>query len=208
MAGRVMAMQLAGLPKDNPTFQRYQAKIYQVLDLVDKRLGEVPWLAGNELTVADIMIIFSLTTMREVCPLNSYIPVHWKGSADVVFCCSSSHSTCQNTKTSSPTHRKSSRGPRTRAISRRQTQTLRLRNMSKGRRRRCIRLLRGTNEHMVPQYAYRDFEKSRIKRITDLQFFFFFFFYPIFVLTCSPLPHLPNSSTCSAYHRSNVAEFT
>ena len=69
-----MAMQLAGLPKDNPTFQRYQGKIYQVLDLVDKRLGEVPWLAGNELTVADIMIIFSLTTMREVCPLDSLHP--------------------------------------------------------------------------------------------------------------------------------------
>lgn len=122
---------------------------------------------------------------------------------------SSSRLISQNTKTSCPTHRKSSRDPRTRAISRKQTQTLRLKSLCKARRRRCTRLLQGTNEHMVPPYEYRDFEKSRIKRIPDSQFFFFFFFnYPIFVLTPSPLPHLPNSSACSAYHRSNVAEFT
>lgn len=64
--GRVMAMQLAGIQEGNDTLTRYRAKVYQVLDLVNARLGEVPWLAGPEITAADMMIIFSLTTMREV----------------------------------------------------------------------------------------------------------------------------------------------
>jgi glutathione S-transferase len=32
--------------------------------LVERRLGEVPYFAGNELTAADIMMLFSLSTMR------------------------------------------------------------------------------------------------------------------------------------------------
>ncbi|CAK3948151.1 glutathione S-transferase [Lecanosticta acicola] len=68
--GRLMAMQLAGIPAGNETLKRYEAKIYQVLGLVDERLGRSTCLAGEELTVADIMIIFSLTTMREFCPFD------------------------------------------------------------------------------------------------------------------------------------------
>lgn len=48
--GRVMAMAMAGIPQDNPTVQRYSGKIHQVLQYVNKRLGDVPWLAGDELT--------------------------------------------------------------------------------------------------------------------------------------------------------------
>lgn len=35
-----------------------------ILSTLETRLGEVPYLAGPELTAADIMLVFSLTTMR------------------------------------------------------------------------------------------------------------------------------------------------
>lgn len=192
-----MAMQLAGLPADNPTFQRYQAKIHQVLDLVDKRLGEVPWLAGNELTVADVMIIFSLTTMREV--LCTHRLTLRAGMDRLTWIPSLSHSTCQNTRTSCHTSRKSPRDPRTRAISRRPMQILRLRSSCKGRRHRCTRLLLDTSRHRACSYLpNRSHHDGQVR----------FWSYPIFTFTSSPLPHRPNSSACSAYHLSSVAEFT
>lgn len=82
--GRVMALRLAGMGEENATLKRYSAKIYQVMDLLEERLGSVPFLAGEQFTgeccgliwmgceliqsviAADIMVIFSLTTMREV----------------------------------------------------------------------------------------------------------------------------------------------
>lgn len=36
--------------------------------MLEERLGEVPWLAGQEFTAADIMIAFPLTTMRLFSP--------------------------------------------------------------------------------------------------------------------------------------------
>lgn len=40
------------------------AKRDQILKYIDQRLSEVPWLAGEEFTAADIMTVFSLTVMR------------------------------------------------------------------------------------------------------------------------------------------------
>jgi glutathione S-transferase len=42
--------------------------------LVEKRLGEAPYLAGSEFTAADIIMGFPLTTMRAFTPrdLGSY----------------------------------------------------------------------------------------------------------------------------------------
>jgi glutathione S-transferase len=37
-------------------------------DLVEARLGEAPYFAGPELTLADIMMVFTLTTMRAFAP--------------------------------------------------------------------------------------------------------------------------------------------
>jgi glutathione S-transferase len=37
---------------------------------VDERLSKVPWLAGEEFTAADIMSVFSLTTMRAFAPTD------------------------------------------------------------------------------------------------------------------------------------------
>ena len=47
-----------------------QGRLDRSLNLINERLGEVPYLAGNELTAADIMIVFSLTTMRSFTPYD------------------------------------------------------------------------------------------------------------------------------------------
>ncbi len=36
--------------------------------MIEKHLGEVQWFAGSELTAADIMMVFNLTTMRAFVP--------------------------------------------------------------------------------------------------------------------------------------------
>jgi glutathione S-transferase len=41
-----------------------QKRLERALDYLNRRLGEANYLAGAELTAADIMIVFSLTTMR------------------------------------------------------------------------------------------------------------------------------------------------
>jgi len=46
--------------------KRFVGKIYQELAFVDKRLGETgAWLAGSQFSAADIMIMFTLSTMRK-----------------------------------------------------------------------------------------------------------------------------------------------
>lgn len=51
-----------------------QARLGAALEFLNRRLGEAPYLAGDALTAADIMIVFSLTTMRSFTPydLNPY----------------------------------------------------------------------------------------------------------------------------------------
>ncbi|KAK4628204.1 Glutathione S-transferase 3 [Fulvia fulva] len=68
--GRVMALKMSGIKEEDATLQRYTAKIHQVLKYVEERLSQTPWLAGDEFSAADIMIIFTLTTMREFCPVD------------------------------------------------------------------------------------------------------------------------------------------
>ena len=61
-------------PPDNRVLLDLQARLGRVLDFLNRRLGEADYLAGNELTAADIMIVFSLTTMRTFtsCDLKAY----------------------------------------------------------------------------------------------------------------------------------------
>jgi len=47
-----------------------QARLDRALAHLDKRLGEADYLAGGELTAADIMIVFSLSTMRTFTPYD------------------------------------------------------------------------------------------------------------------------------------------
>jgi len=47
-----------------------ESKQNSILKLVDSRLEEATWLAGDEFTAADIMSVFSLTTMRVFMPFD------------------------------------------------------------------------------------------------------------------------------------------
>jgi glutathione S-transferase len=49
---------------DHPTLLDHEARLGRALNMTDKRLGAADYLAGKEFTAADIMIFFSLTTMR------------------------------------------------------------------------------------------------------------------------------------------------
>ncbi|WP_077037951.1 glutathione S-transferase family protein [Pelomonas sp. KK5] len=62
--GRLMVLQRVKPAEGDPTLAGAKARVERVLDLVDARLGEAPYLAGAEFTAADIMSVFSLTKMR------------------------------------------------------------------------------------------------------------------------------------------------
>lgn len=49
---------------------RYMERFLKMLKLMDDRLRENKWLAGDEFTAADIMIVFTLTTMRAFYPYD------------------------------------------------------------------------------------------------------------------------------------------
>src|SRR5436190_2038609 len=51
-------------PPEHRILVDLQARLGRALDFMNRRLGEADYLAGNELTAADIMMVFSLTTMR------------------------------------------------------------------------------------------------------------------------------------------------
>jgi glutathione S-transferase len=55
-------------PPDHRVPLDLQARLERVLGYIDRRLAEADYLAGSELTAADIMIVFSLTTMRSFTP--------------------------------------------------------------------------------------------------------------------------------------------
>jgi glutathione S-transferase len=59
-----MIAQRAGLPPEHPVASGQRARLGLVLSHVDTRCAEVPYLAGAALSAADIMSVFSLTTMR------------------------------------------------------------------------------------------------------------------------------------------------
>jgi len=68
--GRTLALRSCGVADDNPARMRCESKVNQCFEFVDKRLGEVPFFAGQELTIADIMAVFSLSTMRKFYTLD------------------------------------------------------------------------------------------------------------------------------------------
>lgn len=57
-------------PEDHPALKLGQGRLQRILAMMDARLAQVPYLAGNELTAADIMTVFSLTTMRYFQPYD------------------------------------------------------------------------------------------------------------------------------------------
>lgn len=68
--GRLMMVNRVKLPTDHPAQQAVQGRLDRVMALVEARLGESAYLAGREFTAADIMSVFSLTTMRLFQPLD------------------------------------------------------------------------------------------------------------------------------------------
>jgi glutathione S-transferase len=53
---------------DHRVLKDLEGRLERALKMLNERLGEVDYLAGKELTAADIMIVFSLTTMRSFTP--------------------------------------------------------------------------------------------------------------------------------------------
>jgi glutathione S-transferase len=68
--GRNMILGRLNLPGDNPMLLAMKSRLKLALDLVEARLGKVDYFAGREFTTADIMIVFSLTTMRLFLPFD------------------------------------------------------------------------------------------------------------------------------------------
>lgn len=65
-----MTLKFAGLDEDSNMVHRYNSKMAQYLEHVDQRLAKATWFAGDEFTAADIMSVFTLTTMRQFYPLD------------------------------------------------------------------------------------------------------------------------------------------
>jgi glutathione S-transferase len=67
--GRSMVLRRLDLPADDPVRLAQQGRLERVFALVEARLGEAAYFAGSELTAADIMMVFSLSTMRHFMPV-------------------------------------------------------------------------------------------------------------------------------------------
>lgn len=67
---RLMTVNRAGLPADHPMQASVQMRFDRVMQFVDARLREATYFAGSQFTAADIMSVFSLTTMRHFQPLD------------------------------------------------------------------------------------------------------------------------------------------
>ena len=67
--GRNMVLRRLELPAETPMLLSTQGRLTLVLKLLEARLAEVEHLAG-EFTAADIMAVFSLTTMRYFYPVD------------------------------------------------------------------------------------------------------------------------------------------
>lgn len=69
------ALRLLNLTRVDPSDKNAQLQTARdrynlILSTLEKRLGVAPYLAGEELTAADIMTVFSLTTMRLFMPYD------------------------------------------------------------------------------------------------------------------------------------------
>jgi glutathione S-transferase len=68
--GRSMFIGRCGLAPDHPIQASAQERLEKVLALIETRLAQNDYLAGSTFTAADIMSVFSLTTMRLFHPLD------------------------------------------------------------------------------------------------------------------------------------------
>ena len=68
--GRSMLLTRAAVADDNPVVIATTARIRLALGSIEQRLGSSAFLAGETLTAADIMMVFTLTTMRYFVPFD------------------------------------------------------------------------------------------------------------------------------------------
>lgn len=68
--GRNMILNRLKLADDNPILLATRTRVDRAFDLVEARTREAEYLAGSEFTAADIMMGFSLTTMRYFLPYD------------------------------------------------------------------------------------------------------------------------------------------
>jgi len=68
--GRNMILSRLDLPHDNPMLRAMNVRLDLALGQVQARLAKVDYFAGSEFTTADIMIVFTLTTMRLFLPFG------------------------------------------------------------------------------------------------------------------------------------------
>lgn len=68
--GRLMILNRLKLAGDNPMLVATRGRVDRAFDLVDARVRDAEYLAGNTFTTADIMMGFSLTTMRYFQPYD------------------------------------------------------------------------------------------------------------------------------------------
>jgi glutathione S-transferase len=68
--GRCMILARLKLAEDNPVLTAMRGRLARALGLVEERLGKAAYLAGSDFTAADIMTVFSLTTMRLFMPVD------------------------------------------------------------------------------------------------------------------------------------------
>ena len=68
--GRSMILRRLKLAEDDPVMAAANGRLDRAFDLVEARTGEARHFAGDEFTSADIMMGFSLTTMRYFLPYD------------------------------------------------------------------------------------------------------------------------------------------
>lgn len=68
--GRLMILNRLKLAAENPMLLATKGRVDRAFDLVDARVGDAEYLAGSAFTTADIMMGFSLTTMRYFQPYD------------------------------------------------------------------------------------------------------------------------------------------
>ncbi len=68
--GRCMLLGRLALPEDNAVATGAKGRLALALAHTENRLKTAPYFAGDALTAADIMMVFSLTTMRYFLPVD------------------------------------------------------------------------------------------------------------------------------------------
>jgi glutathione S-transferase len=68
--GRSMILNRLKLAADDPVLLAAKQRVDNAFNLVEARTGNAKYLAGDEFSAADIMMVFSLTTMRTFLPYD------------------------------------------------------------------------------------------------------------------------------------------